>query len=51
MAAIVGGVAVLVALRLGLPAGTRVPLNPTLLALVASGLLFGVVFLVRRVRA
>ncbi|MCH7565358.1 MAG: sodium:solute symporter family protein, partial [Gemmatimonadetes bacterium] len=51
LASIVGGVAVLVALRLGLPAGTHVALNPTLIALVASGLLFGVVFLVRRVRA
>jgi len=50
LASIVGGVAVLVALRFGLPAGTHVALNPTLIALVASGLLFGVVFLVRRVR-
>ncbi|MFV2007221.1 MAG: sodium:solute symporter family protein [Longimicrobiales bacterium] len=48
LASIVGGVAVLVALRFGLPAGTHVLLNPTLIALAASGLLFGVVFAVRR---
>ena len=51
MAAIVGGVAVLVALRLGLPAGVNVPLNPSLIGLIVSGLLFGSVFLVRRSRA
>ncbi len=48
MAAIVGGVSVLVALRLGLPEGAHVLLNPTLVGLVASGVMFGGVFAVRR---
>ncbi len=51
LAAIGGGVAVLVALRFGLPNGAHVLLNPTLIALVASGVMFGGVFLVRRVIA
>ncbi len=51
MAAIVGGVAVLVALRLGLPDGGHALLDPTLIGLVVSGVLFGAVFAVRRVIA
>lgn len=51
MAAIVGGVAVLVALRLGLPDGGHALLDPTLIGLAVSGVLFGAVFAVRRVIA
>lgn len=51
LAAIVGGVAVLVALRLGLPDGGHALLDPTLIGLVVSGVLFGAVFAVRRVIA